>query len=134
MRDDVPEKAKRRNQQSPRIAGQIFTQLTIGGRIRYLREVREMKQVELAVKCGLTQAAISNLETDETRKPSAPTLLRIAAALEVSPDWILTGVGDPSQMPHVVAGAAERELIELFKSLDRRGQAALLAAARAMKD
>ncbi len=55
-----------------RPAKHLFEQMTIGDLIRYLRELHGYKQSELAMKAGITQAAIGNLETDSSRKPSAP--------------------------------------------------------------
>lgn len=109
-----------------------FEKMTIGDRIRYLIEVRRYTQVQLAEKIGVTQAAISNLVTDSSRKPSAPTLLKLAAALQANPDWILTGQGQPFQM-NVIGAKAEQEMLEAFRQLDDQAKAALLSAAKAMK-
>jgi transcriptional regulator with XRE-family HTH domain len=108
-----------------------FEKLSIGDRLRYLIEVRGYTQVALAQKIGLTQAAISNLVTDSSRKPSAPTLLKLAAALQANPDWILTGEGEPFQM-NTIGARAEQTLIELFRHMDDQSKAAILAAAKAM--
>lgn len=108
-----------------------FERLSIGDRLRYLIEVRKYTQVELAKKIGVTQAAISNLVTDSSRKPSAPTLLKLAAALQANPDWIMTGQGDPFEI-NVVGRKTEQQLLEAFRSMDAHAQNALLAAARAM--
>lgn len=109
-----------------------FKNLTIGDRLRYLIEVRGYTQVELAKKCGITQAAISNIVTDASRKPSAPTLLKLAAALQANPEWIITGEGDPFQM-NVIGAKSEQQLLEVFRDLDDQSKAALLAAAKAMR-
>jgi transcriptional regulator with XRE-family HTH domain len=109
-----------------------FTMLTIGDRIRWLMEYREIKQVELAERIGVTQAAISNLVTDASRKPSAPTLLKLAAALECNPQWILDGEGDPFKYAPLT-GESQVELVNLFNHMDPQSKQALLAAARAMK-
>lgn len=108
-----------------------FERLTIGDRLRYLLETRGYTQVEVAKKIGLTQAAISNIVTNSSRKPSAPTLLKLAAALQANPDWIITGQGDPFQM-NVISKKSEQELLEAFRSMDQQAQAAILAAAKAM--
>lgn len=108
-----------------------FERLSIGDRLRYLIEVRKYTQVELAKKVGVTQAAISNLVTDSSRKPSAPTLLKLAAALQANPDWILTGQGDPFEI-NVIGKKSEQQLLEAFRNMDSQAQAALLAAAKAM--
>lgn len=111
---------------------EIYQRMSIGERIRYLIEVREYKQVELAKKCGITQAAISNLVTDNTRKPSAPTLLKLAAALGANPDWIITGEGDPWEIGPT-SDKAETDLLDSFRHMDAGAQNALLAAAKAMR-
>jgi transcriptional regulator with XRE-family HTH domain len=108
-----------------------FERLTAGDRLRYLIEVRGYTQVELASKIGVTQAAISNLVTDSSRKPSAPTLLKLAAALQANPEWILTGQGDPFEI-NIVGKRSEKDLLDAFRNMDMQAQAALLAAAKAM--
>lgn len=112
--------------------GHLFEQMTIGDRIRYLRELQGYKQAELAMKAGITQAAISNLETDSSRKPSAPTLLRLAEALECDPQWLLDGIGEPKQ-ERALNSSSENELLEAFRAMTPAARRALLAAAKAMK-
>lgn len=108
-----------------------FAKMTIGERIRYSMEVREIKQTELAEKIGVGQSAISNLVNDASRKPSAPTLLAIAEELRINPGWILTGEGDPYAWAPVTH-ATQVELLNLFKGMTEEGKKALLASARAM--
>ena len=104
---------------------------SIGDRLRWLLEHRKMKQTELAEKIGVTQAAVSNIVTTSTRKPSAPTLLKMAAALQASADWIITGNGDPFEIS-VIGADSEKELIEAFRNMNMQAQSALIAAAKAM--
>lgn len=108
-----------------------FEKLTIGDRLRWLLEARGYSQVELAAKIGLTQSAISNIVTNASRKPSAPTLLKLAAALQANPQWILDGKGDPYQI-NTINAQSEQDLLEQFRSMDDQAKAALLAAAKAM--
>lgn len=105
---------------------------TIGDRIRWLIEVRGYTQVELADKMNLTQASVSNWLTGNSRKPSAPSLLKLAAALDANPHWIITGEGDPFQM-QVIGKKSEEELLTAFREMEPQAQAALIAAAHAMK-
>jgi len=107
-------------------------QASIGDRLRWLLEHREMKQTELAEQIGITQAAISNIVTTASRRPSAPTLLKLAAALQCSADWLISGDGHPFEI-NVVGKKAEKELLDAFRHMDEQAQAALLAAAKAMK-
>lgn len=104
---------------------------SIRDRLRWLLEHRNMKQTELAEKVGITQAAVSNIATTSSRKPSAPTLLRMAAALQASAEWIMSGEGHPFEI-NVVGKKAEKELLESFRHMDEQAQSALLAAAKAM--
>lgn len=110
---------------------QDWSATSIGDRVRFLLEKRGYTQVEIAQKCGITQAAISNIVTDSSRKPSAPTLLKLAAALQANPEWIITGEGDPWQM-NVIGKKSEQELLETFRTMKPATQAALIAAAKAM--
>lgn len=108
-----------------------FEKMTLGDRLRYLLEARGYTQVEIAKKIGITQAAISNIVTDSSRKPSAPTLLKLAAALQANPQWILDGKGDPFEI-NTITAKSEQELLHAFREMDHQAQAALLAAAKAM--
>jgi transcriptional regulator with XRE-family HTH domain len=105
---------------------------TVGDRIRWLIEARGYKQIELAQKMDLTQATISNWLTGASRKPNAPSLLKLAAALQCNPQFIVDGTGDPWQM-NVITRSSEQDLLESFRRMDPNAQAALLAAARAME-
>lgn len=105
---------------------------TIGDRIRWLIEARGYKQTELAAKMKIGQAAISNWITGASRKPSAPSLLRLAAALNANPGWIIDGTGDPWQMNQITQ-QSEQELLDAFRAMDPQAQAGLIAAAKAMR-
>ena len=104
----------------------------VGGRIRYLRTSKKMSQQTLADKAGVTQSAISQAEGGATNAPAAETLLRIAAALEANPWWLVTGEGEPEGS---VKDADASEMLEVFAQLKDAGQRrAILAAAKAMID
>lgn len=105
---------------------------TIGERIRWLIEARGYKQTELAAKMELTQATISNWITGASRKPNAPSLLKLAAALQCNPQWVIDGTGDPWQMNRMTQ-ESEQELLEAFRAMEPQAQAALIAAANAMR-
>jgi transcriptional regulator with XRE-family HTH domain len=105
---------------------------SIGDRLRWLLEVREYTQVQLANKIGRTQASISNLITTSTRRPNAETLLRMAAALECSAEWLVRGDGHPFEVS-TVGKKSEKDLLDAFRNMEPQAQSALLAAAHAMK-
>lgn len=59
-----------------RTIGELF-----GERLRELRQKRGWTQVELAQRCDLPQARISELESG-SRAPNLVTMIRLAAALK----------------------------------------------------
>lgn len=109
----------------------FFKELTIGERVRWLLEVMEMTQTELAERSGGSQAMVSNIVNDKSRKPSAPTLLRMAEAMGCEPAWILYGAGNPF-VQKVAVSAAELELLSAFRAMASSHQTALVGLAGAM--
>ncbi|MDR4467085.1 MAG: helix-turn-helix transcriptional regulator [Nitrospira sp.] len=59
-------------------------------RLRQLRHAKGWRQTDLAQKARVTQALISQLETGKKTRPSVVPLLRIANALGVSVDELVT--------------------------------------------
>ena len=57
-------------------------------RVRALRQARNMSQVELAKRLGVTKQSVSNWENDNIQ-PSIEMLMRIAEVLDVSTDYLL---------------------------------------------
>lgn len=55
----------------------------IASRIRELRKMRELNQVDLAKKCGMKQSAISRIEQASYSRWNFQTLCRLAEALDV---------------------------------------------------
>ncbi|MEK3747910.1 helix-turn-helix transcriptional regulator [Paenibacillus sp. FSL E2-8871] len=70
---------------------------TLGDRIKYLREKKNIKQKELATKCGLTIVQLSRYETND-RKPDPETLRRLIDVLETNGDYLLGLTNDPSPL------------------------------------
>lgn len=52
-----------------------------------------MNQKDLAKEAGISQPALSDIETGETKMPEADTVVSIAQALKVRAEWIMTGKG-----------------------------------------
>ena len=63
-------------------------------RLKAARELRELKQSELADRAKLPPSSIAHFEAG-SRKPSFDTLRRLANALEVTTDFLLGRVDDP---------------------------------------
>lgn len=109
----------------------LFAAMTVGERVRWLLEYKGLKQTELAAKMGTTQAMISNIVTDASRKPSAPSLLDMADIFECRPRWILEGLGDPFAWA-VVSDPKQAELLRLFRALNAKQKEALMVTAKAL--
>ena len=65
--------------------------MTLGERVRYLREAFDWSQGKLAEKAGITSMAISHIECDR-RSPRLATLEKVRAAFDVSWGHLLDGV------------------------------------------
>jgi transcriptional regulator with XRE-family HTH domain len=70
-------------------------------RLRHARKHRGLTQVELATKSGVKQGSISDLERGESKSFRGETLLSLAKALNVSPEWLSKGQGtmEPQYLP-----------------------------------
>lgn len=64
-------------------------------RLRAARELRKWSQGELAEKASMPPSSIAHFESG-SRKPSFDTLRRLANALEVTTDYLLGRVDDPT--------------------------------------
>jgi transcriptional regulator with XRE-family HTH domain len=67
-------------------------------RLKAAREMRGMTQGELAEKCRLPPSSISHFEANK-RKPSFDNLRKLAAALQVTTDYLLGRVESPGPRP-----------------------------------
>jgi len=64
---------------------------TFGSRVKKARNKKGLMQHELAELSGITQVTISGIELDQ-RGTQLYTAIQIAAALDVSLDWLATGI------------------------------------------
>jgi len=64
-------------------------------RLKTAREMRKLTQIELGVKANLPSTSIAHFEAN-SRKPSFANLKKLAEALEVTTDYLLGRVEEPS--------------------------------------
>jgi transcriptional regulator with XRE-family HTH domain len=64
-------------------------------RLKAARDLRGWNQAELAAKANMPPSSIAHFEAG-SRKPSFDTLKRLAEALEVTTDYLLGRVDEPS--------------------------------------
>jgi transcriptional regulator with XRE-family HTH domain len=102
----------------------------VGKRVRALRKTLGLTQVILAQKVGVSQPAISDIESGDTKSMMGPTLSKLAKVLGTNADWLLTGKGTPNRTQDT--GLSESELLELFRAMNDADREALLQVARSM--
>src|SRR5207302_7374384 len=82
---------------------------TFGERVRRLRLERGLSQRQLAGE-GLTNAYISRIERGTRANPSMKALRVLARGLNVSPEYLETGVQGSAERRRWLLGEAELEL------------------------
>jgi transcriptional regulator with XRE-family HTH domain len=103
--------------------------MSVGKRIRKLRIEREWKLKDLARESGVPVSTISDLEHGRSTNPDGDTLVKLAAALETTSDWLQTGEGLPVRQETRID---ESEMTRLFKQLSPANKEAVLATAKAL--
>ncbi len=100
--------------------------ITIGSRIAELRESRNMTQLSLSLKVGLTQESISAIETGKTT-PKLITLMHIADFFGCSLDYII-GKTDIKKLlfEKTSLSSHEQYLLDNFKKCTSRDKDYLL--------
>lgn len=78
-------------------------------RLRSTRERRGFTQADLARRLGLTRAAISQLESTDTKSVRGDNLFPLADALGVNARWLMTGKGDPGDRADTVVPPLSKE-------------------------
>lgn len=86
---------------------------TLGGRIVHARETQDLTTSQLARRLGVKTSTVHNWETDRSA-PRSNRLLTLAGMLNVSPTWLLTGVGE-SPLDAVTA----TELMQIRATIER---------------
>ena len=69
--------------------------MTVGQRIFYLLEEKKMTQVEFSKRTGIATTTISDWRKKNTN-PGSEKIMQICAALEVTPEYLLSGVCEDS--------------------------------------
>lgn len=105
---------------------------SLGDRVRRARHARKLSQAALARLVGVTQPLISSLECG--KHLGTTKLLLIAGALQVRPEWLLSGEGEmslgsgamkvrgaPSAIQRITARTSDEiEILEGYRHLNRK--------------
>lgn len=72
----------------------------VGNRLRWVRKRWTLTIDELAVRADIAPEELRQI-ADGTLKPTRATIQRLADALYISAEWLLTGVGGPIGLAHM---------------------------------
>ena len=113
--------------------------MTISERIIEKMRQLGMSQREFSTYTGIKESTISEWKKNKTN-PSSDKILGICAALNVSPEWLLSGVepapGRKRERDYYVVDALSDEgiLIESFNELDKATRDRVLGYVEALMD
>lgn len=96
--------------------------MTIGDRIQQARKVKNWSQRELAIMTGVSNASVSRWEANQ-KEITAGNLISVCYALNVSPNWLLTGDEKFNSPNSTQVLKACFEIIGKYESLEKRVKA-----------
>ena len=109
--------------------------MTVGQRIFELLKQKDMTQKEFSERTGIATTTISDWRKKNTN-PGSDKILLICATLEVTPEYLLSGVSEDSDRGRskeyvvIPKNTEERLLIEVFGKMDFEERKQLLAYAK----
>ena len=112
-----------------------WVQMTVGQRVFELLKQRGMTQKEFSEKTGIATTTISDWRKKNTN-PGSDKILLICAALEVTPEYLLSGVSEDSDRGRckdfvvIPNNTEERNLLETFGKMDFEDRKRLLVYAK----
>lgn len=99
--------------------------MSFATRLKQARENAGLTQLELAKKLGVTKSAIGNYENGVS-SPKDVVLLKIFDVLGVEPNFLFQDSFNPATSENDGLSETEHYLVDTFRSLDFRGQSAVL--------
>lgn len=106
----------------------VRTMQTPGQRIRSARELAGYNQGEFAKLIGCAQSTLSEIESGESKLPSAVVLQKMVEVLGKTERWIIYGEDGEVQRPT----KAEADLLQAFRSLPEDVQQNLVATIKSL--
>ncbi len=111
--------------------------MLIRDRIFNKLEELNMTQKEFSKRTGIAESTISDWRKRHTN-PTAEKIMIICKVLDVTPEWLLSGIeaqgdrGNPQKWFAVDSKTESGQLLIAFNSMDERRQARLLGYAEAL--
>ena len=106
--------------------------MKLGARVKSARRRLGISQSELARLCDMSAPSISNIETGDTKALRGKTLMRFAAVLKVTPEWLTSGRDAPEPAEPGLT-SQELSLIEHFRKLPTEDRRTVSRLVRALK-
>lgn len=107
--------------------------MTVGDRIRKIRDKTGLTQTGFGELVGLEQRTISDYERGVSQ-PGVGRLYLIAEKFNVNPEWLINGIGEPYKQSEVDAATKERiereHIRRLFSELSPKTQEIILEVLR----
>ena len=96
-----------------------MTNVEIGNRIKYARDLRDVTLDDIAKRVGVAKSTIQRYETGKITTIKIPVVESIAIALNVNPSWIV-GKSDDMELP----SQKVPEIITYYNQLNTTGKEA----------
>lgn len=95
-------------------------------RLKYIRKIKGLSQIELARLCDTTQQAIQQAEAGKAQNPRY--LHKLALVLDIPFEWITMNLVPEKTKSQNTAGFSDkgREVLDSFFSMPKKDQALLL--------
>lgn len=87
---------------------------TLGHRIRFLRDERNLSQKEMARQLNISNVQLNRYESG-ARKPDPDMIVQIADYLHVSTDYLLGRTSSIQETPSAYVGKKESEMMERIR-------------------
>lgn len=113
--------------------------MTISDRIFQIMDEKKITQKSFSESTGIPQSTISDWKKKQTN-PSAEKIMIICKVLDVTPEWLLSGIkadgkrGNPIEWYAIDRNSEIGELIDIYNELSNNNRMRLMAYLEALKE
>lgn len=90
---------------------------TVGKRLEWWISKRNRKLTEVAKAAGMGQPTLSEIISGRSQRPAANNMLRLAAELQLRPEYLVFGEGPAEALHFSQLSGLEAQLVMLFRGL-----------------
>jgi transcriptional regulator with XRE-family HTH domain len=98
------------------------TDMSLGEKVKTLREKKGMNQKEVAEASGITQATISRIESGQVKELKSEALKRLAGALGVTVDYLVDKTDKLTPNDIIRSDAAAQYVFRGYEKLSATGR------------